>query len=117
MGGCQCQGRSLADAVDRLMRNRWEWSAMGVEVAGSMSALVHRVDAAGLSEARADRFMGWLLRQAAGGGSSLAAHSNWPYRKLQRQLGIVVGRELLDVTGAVWRRLDLETGTEVVRVA
>jgi|SRR5579862_1497400 len=104
-------------SVDVLMRGRWEWSAMGVEVAASTRALVERVRVANLTAAKEERFLGWLMVQAAGMARGGARQTAWRYRALQRELGIVASSDLLDVDAVVWRRLDLDEGTEVVRVA
>jgi hypothetical protein len=106
-----------AARVDVLMRDRWQWSAMGAEVAASSRALVETVRRAGLSVPVEERFLGWLMVQSAGMARPGPRQTAWKYRRLQRELGIVAASDVLDVDAVVWRRLDLETGTEVVRVA
>lgn len=113
--------RTVSDLTDsninRLMLDRWEWSALGAEVASSVAALVDVVLSAGLSVPVRQRFIGWLVEQAAGVAVGEVMHTGWRYRALQKELGIVVAPDVLETEGAVWRRLDLDSGTEVVRVA
>jgi hypothetical protein len=105
------------DAASRLARDRWEWSQMGAEVAGDLSRLVGRVRVSGLSVREQRAFLGWMVEQAAGGAwepPSKATLAKW--RKVQRDLGIVAPTDLV-TTGAVVRRLDWDSGREVLRVA
>lgn len=113
--------RSLRDVtgenVEALCRDRWEWSAMGTEVAGDLGRLVHSVGASGLSAAHQRAFLGWLVEQAAGVERSAMSQTTLAkYRRLQRELGIAAPAELRG-TIAVLRRLDFDSGREVVRVA
>lgn len=104
--------------VGRLAVDRWEWSAMGAEVASTVGVVevVIRSDF-GLSDREKTMFIGWLVRQSTphafepGSSATLAK-----FRRLQRELGIAVGPEALSSVGFV-SRLDWETGKEVVRVA
>jgi hypothetical protein len=100
-----------------LAQNRWDWSQMGAEVAGDLGQLVERVAASGLSNRQQIGFLGWLVMQAAGSGAPVAAkEASAKYRRIQRDLGIAAPTELV-TTGAVVRRLDWDTGREVLRVA
>jgi len=90
---------------------------MGAEVAGDLGQLVERVAASGLSNRQQIGFLGWLVMQAAGNGAPVAAkEASAKYRRIQRDLGIAAPTELV-TTGAVVRRLDWDTGREVLRVA
>lgn len=113
--------KRLGDVNDEtaavLARDRWEWSQMGAEVAGDLTRLVERVSASGLTPRQRVMFLGWLVTQAAGEAwepGSRATLAKW--RKVQRDLGIAAPTDLV-TTGAVVRRLDWETGREVLRVA
>jgi hypothetical protein len=105
------------EAAGRLAQNRWEWSQMGAEVAGDLSRLVGRVRATDLSEREQAGFLGWLVMQAAGDAWVPGSRSTLAkYRKVQRDLGVASPTDLV-TTGAVLRRLDWESGREVLRVA
>ncbi len=116
-GGISTVGHITPERVDALVRDRWSWSALGAEVAGSARALAEAVSRLGLSVPVRQRFIGWLVEQAAGLGGDVGENTGWRYRALQKQHGIVAAPDLLDVQQAVWRRLDLETGRELLRVA
>lgn len=103
--------------ASELARNRWEWSQMGAEVAGDLGRLVDRVRASDLSVREQRGFLGWMVEQAAGGAwepPSKATLAKW--RRVQRDVGIVAPTDLV-TTGAVVRRLDWDSGREVLRVA
>ncbi len=100
-----------------LARDRWEWSQMGAEVAGDLSRLVDRVRASDLTVREQAGFLGWLVMQAAGEAWVPGSRTTLAkYRRVQRQLGIAAPTDLV-TTGAVVRRLDWDTGREVLRVA
>lgn len=105
------------ETTGQLARNRWEWSQMGAEVAGDLGQLVARVRATGLTDREQAGFLGWLVMQAAGDGWVPGSRSTLAkYRKAQRDLGIASPTDLV-TTGAVLRRLDWDSGREVLRVA
>ncbi len=117
-----CAGvQRLADvnegSAGLLAGNRWEWSQMGAEVAGDLSRLVDLVRASSLTAREQRSFLGWIVEQAAGaawappGKEALAK-----YRRVQRELGIAAPTDLV-ASGAVVRRLDWDSGREVLRVA
>ncbi len=101
----------------QLARNRWEWSQMGAEVAGDLNRLVGRVRETELSVREQRAFLGWMVEQASGAcwePPASATLAKW--RRVQRDLGIASPTDLV-TTGAVMRRLDWDTGREVLRVA
>ena len=104
-------------SVEALGQERFGWSGMGAEVAGSMSrlvAVVHECDY--LSGAQKRSFLGWLVEQAAGVESSVGSgHTLAKYRRLQRELGIAAPCDFGAMLEVV-RRLDWESGREVVSV-
>ncbi len=105
------------EAASRLAQNRWEWSQMGAEVAGDLNRLVGRVRDSDMSVREQRAFLGWMVEQASGAcwePPARATLAKW--RKAQRDLGIASPTDLV-TTGAVMRRLDWETGREVLRVA
>jgi hypothetical protein len=104
--------------------NRWEWSAMGVEV-GATDRIVEQVVRSGLSPAKQRGFLGHLLLASVGATSPLSKETAAQYHRLQRDLGIALGPaslgdddegQAVEVGGFVGR-LDFATGREVVRVA
>jgi len=105
------------ESVTRLALDRWEWSAMGVEVASSVGRLVQATARSGLSERERVFFVGWLMCEAGGqpvrglGTATLAK-----YRRMQRTLGIAAPMELAGSV-EVLSRLDWDSGREVLRVA
>jgi hypothetical protein len=104
-------------SASRLAENRWEWSQMGAEVAGDLNRLVGRVRSSDLTVREQRAFLGWMVEQASGAcwePPSKATLAKW--RKVQRDLGIASPTDLV-TTGAVLRRLDWDTGREVLRVA
>ena len=105
-------------SVSALAADRWEWSAMGVEVACGLSEVVRRVESSGLSPALCRSFLGFLVEQAAGGVAVPAPSATAAkYRALQRSLSIVISPELFESGSSVTRRLDWDSGEEVLRVA
>jgi hypothetical protein len=116
-GGVKRLGDVNDERAGLLARDRWEWSQMGAEVAGDLSRLVGRVRASDLSVREQRAFLGWIVEQAAGAcwePPSSRTLAKW--RTVQRDLGIVAPTDL-ETTGAVLRRLDWESGREVLRVA
>jgi hypothetical protein len=114
-GGIARLGDVNAESVSALARDRWEWSAMGVEVSGDWSLVFSRCEAAGLTPERRRAFIGFLVEQAEGHGVSMGKNQATYYRRLQRLLGVTApsgGGGL-----RVMRRLDFDSGTEVCRVA
>jgi hypothetical protein len=105
-----------AESVERLAQDRWEWSHMGAEIAGSMGRLVEVVSRSELTEAGQNSFIGWLVKQAAGVDCSVTSSATLAkYRRLQRELGIAAPADLGSMVEVV-RRLDWESGREVVGV-
>jgi hypothetical protein len=116
-GGVKRLGDVNDERAGQLARDRWEWSQMGAEVAGDLGRLVGRVRASDLSVREQRAFLGWIVEQAAGEAWEPPARATLAkWRKVQRELGIVAPTDL-ETTGAVLRRLDWETGREVLRVA
>lgn len=115
-GGIRLLSDVNADSVERLAQNRWEWSHMGAEIAGSIGRLVDVVSQSGLSQAQENSFIGWLVKQAAGVDCSDTSRATLAkYRRLQRELGIAAPADLGSMVEVV-RRLDWESGREVVGV-
>jgi hypothetical protein len=106
-----------AESVELLGSERFVWSGMGAEVAGSMSRLVAVVhDCEYLSSAQKRSFLGWLVEQAAGVECTIgSAHTLAKYRRLQRELGIAAPCDFGSMLEVV-RRLDWDSGREVVNV-
>lgn len=106
-----------SDSVRVLGEERFGWSGMGAEVAGSMSRLVSVVHGCDyLSAAQKRSFLGWLVEQSAGVECTVgSAHTVAKYRRLQRELGIAAPCDFGSMLEVV-RRLDWETSREVVSV-
>ena len=111
--------RSVADLsnekVRGFARDRWEWSKMGVEVK-STAGVVDVVARSGLTPRQQQNFIGWLVMQSTPYAYTPAKEALAKFRKLQRELNISIGA---DVVGSVGfsSRLDWESGEEVTRVS
>ena len=101
--------------VGELARNRWEWSAMGVEVK-SVNAVVEAVARSGLSPREQCSFLGWLVMQSTDFGFSPAKEALAKYRKIQRELNVAFGADFVSSIGFS-SRLDWDSGTVVTRVS
>lgn len=100
--------------------DRWEWSGMGTEI-GAADEVVERVTRSGLSPAKQQRVLGWLLLVSVGRQASMAKETAAEYRSIARRLGIAIGAdcfgEQATAGGAFAARLDWESGREVIRAA
>lgn len=103
-------------SITHLASNRWEWSAMGTEVTAT-DEVVERVMRSGLSDTEQQRVLGWMLMTAKGKQSSMSRTTAAKYRRVARQLGVVMSADLFDDGNAFVARLDWDSGTEVCRVA
>jgi len=111
--------RTAADLNDEnvatLAADRWEWSLMGVEIkstAGVVDVLA-RSDLSGRQQAT---FLGWLVTQNTPYAFVPASKALAKYRRIQRELNIVLGPDVLNSVGFS-SRLDWESGTVVTRVS
>jgi hypothetical protein len=116
LAGVSALGAVDAEACERLARDRWEWSRMGVEVAG-LSSVVDRVMALGLTSAVESRFLGDLVKMAAGHLQPMSTYRHAQFNRLVREAGVVVSADLLGDATEFVSRLDFDSGTEIVRVA
>jgi len=114
-GGMKFFGDVNQGSVECLARDRWEWSQMGAEVAGSTARLVKLVYATEMSTSLKRGFLGFLIEQSAGMCSVTSPTTLAKYRKLQRELGIAAPADFGTMI-EVARRLDWESGREVVSV-
>jgi hypothetical protein len=103
------------ERIAQLGRERWEWSSMGVEV-GSTAATVAVIARSDLSPREQAMFVGWLVMQATEYGYRPAKATLAKFRKLQRELSVVVQADQLGGMGFS-SRLDWDSGTEVLSVA
>ena len=101
--------------LEELGRNRFEWSAMGVEVK-STNGVVDVVAQSGLSPREQANFLGWLMTQSTPHAYVPASSTLAKYRKLQRELNISLGGDVRDVVGFS-TRLDWDSGQVITRVA
>jgi len=114
-GGIKYFGDVQEASVECLARDRWEWSQMGAEVAGSTARLVKLVEGSGMTSAHKLAFLGFLVQQSAGVCSVTSTATLAKYRRLQRELGIVAPADFGSMV-EVARRLDWDSGREVVSV-
>jgi hypothetical protein len=114
-GGVRLFGGLNAGTVAALAADRWEWSQMGAEVAGSTGRLVKLVHESDLTMAERRSFLGFLIEQSAGVQTVTSKATLAKYRRVQRDLGIVSPADFASMVEVV-RRLDWETAKEVVSV-
>ena len=115
-GGIKVLADVSTESVERLAQDRWEWSHMGAEIAGSIGRLVEVVGQSGPTKAQQNSFIGWLVKQAGGVDCSDASRATLAkYRRLQREVGIAAPADLGSMVEVV-RRLDWASGREVVGV-
>lgn len=106
------------EALRTLAIERWEWSAMGVEVKAT-DAVVEKVmravaqDVMTMREARG--FLGWMMMSSRGVSGLEGKETMAKYRRWTRELGVTLAPE--DTAGVFVGRLDFESGREVLRVA
>ena len=96
-------------------RDRWEWSKMGVEVS-SLNGVVEVVARSGLTKREQQNFVGWLVMQSTPYAYENSKATLAKFRKLQRELNIAVGPDVLSSVGFA-SRLDWDSGEVVTRVA
>ena len=103
------------DKVGWFARDRWEWSKMGTEV-HSTAGVVEVVARSGLTPREQQNFIGWLVMQSTPYAYEPSKATLAKFRRLQRELNIVIGP---DVVGAVGfsTRLDWDTGEVITRVS
>jgi hypothetical protein len=112
-GGVRCFGQLDSVSVERLARDRWEWSQMGVEVAGSMGRLVQSVRDSELTSRERRAFLGWLVEQSAGlGDDDMGSATLAKYRRLQRELGIAAPADFGSMV-YLFRKLGWRKGSRV----
>jgi hypothetical protein len=98
--------------VERLGRDRWEWSAMGTEVA-AMEAVVEKVMRSGLSFAEQRALLGYMAMRTAGADVRAAKATHAKYRRQARELGVTM-EVASDEAASFSARLDLDAGTVVL---
>jgi hypothetical protein len=112
--------RVVADVTDvscrALAEDRWRWSGIGAEV-GAMSRVYSLVRSSGLSVREQNGFLMYLWGQAAGDMAYSGKEAMAKYRRIQRQLGLVIEPASLGMSEGIVSRLDWETGREVFRAA
>ena len=118
VGGIERVRDLTKERIGEFAENRWEWSAMGVEVASSVGRLVRVVQSSeDLSERETAFFLGWLMCEAAGQPMrTLSPATVAKYRRMQRTLGIAAPSDFEGQVEVV-TRLDWNSGREVLRVA
>jgi hypothetical protein len=103
-------GDVTPERVERLARNRWEWSQMGVVTVGSADDLVTAVRRLQLKGMDALALIGWITAQSAGGSIRPASRTTEAkLRRLAREAGVGLSR-----VPVLSRRLDFASGREIV---
>lgn len=113
-GGINKVGNICEGSIRALATNRWEWSAMGLEVS-AIENVVEKVMRSDLTYVKQQRLVGYLTMLAANADVRMSKESAAEYRRHARRLGIVVGDCGVDSEGFS-ARLDWETGREVLSV-
>jgi hypothetical protein len=115
------------ERVATLAENRWGWSGMGHEVMGNVEAVarVWAIEEVPLgpggslvpfTEAQRNSFLGWLLAASCGRDGTSSKATRAKYRRLARELGIVISPEMFDAeNGGFTAQLDFDSGRELVR--
>ncbi|MDQ3956681.1 MAG: hypothetical protein M3285_14180 [Actinomycetota bacterium] len=114
-GGIRALEDLTRSNVEALAQNRWEWSAMGVEVSAA-DRVIEKVQRSELSPAKQRSFLGWLFLQSRGMASPLSKETAAGFNRLARELDVALGPQDADVLGFVGR-LDFDSGREVLRCA
>lgn len=104
------------ESVGQLARDRWEWSAMGVEVCAT-DRVLEKVQRSGLSPAKQRSFLGHLLLRSRGMESPVGSRAAAEWNRLVRELGITLSGETFGGAGGFVGRLDYDSGREVMRAA
>jgi hypothetical protein len=102
----------------KLAEDRWEWSAMGVEVVATNVAVekvLRAVSQGRLSPTEARGFLGERLIRSCGRDMRMSKSTAAKYSRLERELEVTLAPEAQSAN--FFRRLDWESGTEVLRVA
>lgn len=105
-----------AVSMDRLARDRWEWSGMGQTVSGPVHAVqvVERAVQEGrVSAAVAERALGRMMLESFGVRRELDRVTAWRHQGVMRELGLM--HDSLwsnDLSAQASGRLDFESGTE-----
>jgi hypothetical protein len=115
------------ERVEVLAQDRWEWSGMGHEVMGNAEAVARvwatkevPLGAGGalvpFTEALRNSFLGWLLAASCGRDGTSSKATRAKYRRLARELGIVISPEMFEAEKAGFTlQLDFESGTQLVK--
>lgn len=107
-GGIDQVGDVTAEALRLLAEDRWKWSAMGSELSGT-EQVIEKVMRSGLSPTVQRGLIGHLLMESHGCAYPLAKSTAAKYRKIRKELGLVLDEHAEKLT----MRLDWESGREV----
>ena len=114
-GRLRTVGDLFSSGVEVLARDRFQWSAMGVEVASS-AGVVDVVAGSDLSVREQAMFLGWLVMQATPYGYQPSKATLAKFRRFQRELNITLGGDVVSSVGFS-SRIDWESGEVVTRVS
>jgi ParB-like chromosome segregation protein Spo0J len=113
-GGIKVARDLTPGRLDDLLADRWEWTGFGSWVGGTgVAQALESMKGLGVSPSRRQAFLGWFIEVSLGGDDSLSHTRQAEYNRFLRQLGIVPTFPALSAAGPM-RRLDLQTGREVV---
>lgn len=116
-GGMTSMADLTQENVEMLGRNRFDWSAMGVEVKSS-KGVIQAVRDSDLTPREQTMFLGWLLQQASGDAYMPSNKTLAKYRKIQRELNVAFGADVSEILSLSFStRIDWETGEVITRVS
>ena len=105
------------EAVGAIAANRWEWSAMGMEVSAT-DRVVDVARGSELSGREQAAFIGFCVLESLGASDVLGRSSQYKYRRVARDAGLVLeGGEFQQTSPGFVGRLDFDSGRELVRAA
>jgi hypothetical protein len=114
-GGLRTMDDLRKVGVGGLSRDRFEWSAMGVEVVSSMG-VVDALSQTDLTPREQTMFLGWLVNQSSPYAYVPGSKALAKWRRIQRDLNIALGPDAVSSVGFS-SRIDWDSGLVVTRVS
>jgi hypothetical protein len=107
-GGIDKVGTITPGALQTLANNRWEWSAMGIEVQTRQALMAKVVAYEAFTDREGAMFVGWLMMRGAGFDTVTGSAALSKFRRAERVLGVTAA----DVAslGSATVRLDWDSG-------
>jgi hypothetical protein len=107
-GGMEEVGSITPGALETLANNRWEWSAMGIEVQTRQALMAKVVAYEAFTDREGAMFVGWLMMRGAGFTSVTGSTTLAKFRRAERALGVTAADVASLGTSTV--RLDWDSG-------